>query len=102
MDKSVRFSIKDFKEKLAIFEGNNQNSKKDKEQNDKISNLKSCKDTKKLDLNNDVNKLSNQNKGNKGQIIDIKNNIDYNKNMISNKHMDKFILERLKILYPLY
>ena len=101
MDKSVRFSIKDFKEKLAIFEGNNQNSKKDKEQNDKISNLKSCKDTKKLDLNNDVNKLSNQNKGNKGQMIDIKNNIDYNKNMISNKHMDKFILERLKILYPL-
>ena len=62
MDKSVRFSIKDFKEKLAIFEGNNQNSKKDKEQNDKISNLKSCKDTKKLDLNNDVNKLSNQKK----------------------------------------
>ena len=88
----MMFSIKNFNEKLAIFEGDNQKSKNiETEKNIRLS-KRNSEENKKLNVDNDSNKFLNQKKENKDKPV-------FNKNIITNKHIDQFILERLKLLY---
>ena len=83
MENEKRLSIKDFNEKVAIFEGNKQNSAK-KDFYEKIAMFETS--------NRSSKKLKEKKDKNKGQLDD-------SKNKLYNKHIDQFILEKLKIYY---
>ena len=88
----MMFSIKKFKEKLAIFEGDSQKSKKIDAEKDIKFPKRNNEENKKLNVDKDLNKYMNINKENKDKLT-------FNKNKVNNKHIDQFILERLKLLY---
>jgi len=92
MENNMMFSIKNFNEKLAIFEGDNQKSKKIEAEKDVKLSKRNNEENKKLNVDNDLNKFYIQRK-------EIKDKPILNKNIITNKHIDQFILERLKLLY---
>ncbi len=83
MENEKRLSIKDFNEKVAIFEGDKQNSAK-KDFYEKIAMFEGT--------NRSSKKLKEKKDKNKGQFDD-------SKNKLYNKHIDQFILEKLKIYY---
>ena len=55
MKNDVEFSIKDFTEKLALFEGSVKNSKNTKEEKDSNINKKISQDNKKLSFDSKTN-----------------------------------------------
>ena len=83
MEDENKISIKDFNEKVAIFEVNNRNSST-KDFNEKIAFFEGNK-------RNSLIFKDNKEKN--------KEQLDYSKNKINNKHIDQFILERLKLFY---
>ena len=90
MKNDVEFSIKDFTEKLALFEGSVKNSKNTKEEKDSNMNKKISKDNKKLSFDSKTNKFLIQNDVSKGQMDNIK---------LNPKHVDQLILENVKLKY---
>ena len=90
MKNDVEFSIKDFTEKLALFEGSVKNSKNTKEEKDSNMNKKIIQDNKKLSFDSKTNKFLIQNDVSKGQMDNIK---------LNPKHVDQLILENVKLKY---
>ena len=90
MKNDVEFSIKDFTEKLALFEGSVKNSKNTKEEKDSNMNKKISQDNKKLSFDSKTNKFLIQNDVSKGQMDNIK---------LNPKHVDQLILENVKLKY---
>ena len=90
MKNDVEFSIKDFTEKLALFEGSVKNSKNTKEEKDSNMNKKIIQDNKKLSFDSKTNKFLIQNDISKGQMDNIK---------LNPKHVDQLILENVKLKY---
>ena len=90
MKNDVEFSIKDFTEKLALFEGSVKNSKNTKEEKDSNMNKKISQDNKKLSFDSKTNKFLIQNNVSKGQMDNIK---------LNPKHVDQLILENVKLKY---
>ena len=90
MKNDVEFSIKDFTEKLALFEGSVKNSKNTKEEKDSNMNKKIIQDNKKLSFDSKTNKFLIQNDVSKGQMDNIK---------LNPNHVDQLILENVKLKY---
>ena len=94
----MRLSNKDFKKRLAIFEGDNKNKKLEIEKNNKI--ISKSLSQSSIIFDNDINKNLNKTEGKKGQKSILKNDNDL-KDKINNKHNDLLMLERLKLNYNL-
>ena len=91
-DNDFRFSLKNFSERIAIFEGNNKNTMKSKDE--KKSNIQktSSQENKKLNFDNKTNKMLNQNDATKEKVA-------YNINRVNNKNFDQMIIENNKLKY---
>ena len=91
-DNDFRFSLKNFSERIAIFEGNNKNTMKSKDE--KKSNIQktSSQENKKLNFDNKTNKMLNQNEPTKEKVA-------YNINRVNNKNYDQMIIENNKLKY---
>ena len=98
MNNNMRLSNKDFKKRLAIFEGDNKNKKLEIEINNKI--ISKSLSQSSIIFDNDINKNLNKTEGKKGQKSILKNDNDL-KDKINNKHNDLLMLERLKLNYNL-
>ena len=96
MKNEIILSIKDFNERLAFFEGSNNDSKKEKEKNNEKNPNKGKQNNKNTD--NDIYRYFNNKVEKKAQRTNSQSYFNPEKK-INNKHIDEFILERLKIFY---